>query len=58
AGRLVGAEALLRWTHAVHGPISPAVIIKIAEESPLILEIGRWTLNQAARDMRAWRDRG
>lgn len=57
-GRLVGAEALLRWTHAVHGPISPAVIIKIAEESSLILEIGRWTLNQAARDMRAWRDLG
>lgn len=57
-GRLVGAEALLRWTHGVHGPISPAVIIRIAEESPLILEIGRWTLNQAARDMRAWRDRG
>lgn len=57
-GRLVGAEALLRWTHAVHGPISPAVIIKIAEESSLILAIGRWTLNQAARDMRAWRDLG
>jgi len=57
-GRLVGAEALLRWTHAVHGPISPAVIINIAEESSLILEIGRWTLNQAARDMRVWRDLG
>jgi len=57
-GRLVGAEALLRWTHAVHGPISPAVIIKIAEESPLILDIGRWTLKQAARDLRTWRDLG
>jgi EAL domain-containing protein (putative c-di-GMP-specific phosphodiesterase class I) len=48
---------LLRWTHAVHGPISPAVIVNLAEESCLIHDIGRWTLNQA-RDVRRWRDLG
>lgn len=57
-GRLVGAEALLRWNHRVHGPISPALIVTLAEEGDLIDAVGHWTLNQAASDMRHWLDLG
>ncbi|MGN9907255.1 putative bifunctional diguanylate cyclase/phosphodiesterase [Phytohabitans sp. LJ34] len=54
-GRLVGAEALLRWTHPVRGPISPAVFISIAEDSGLIAAIGRWVLDGTLRQVAAWR---
>ncbi|ADZ71223.1 CHASE2 domain family [Polymorphum gilvum SL003B-26A1] len=53
-GALYGAEALLRWEHPVHGPISPAEFIPIAEESGLIESLGTWVLNQACRDAAAW----
>ncbi len=51
-GDIVGAEALLRWQHPVHGMESPAVYIPIAEESDLILAIGQWVLEQACRDIK------
>jgi diguanylate cyclase (GGDEF)-like protein len=54
-GRLVGAEALLRWTHPSRGPISPAVFISIAEDSGLIAAIGRWVLDGTLRQVAAWR---
>ncbi|KGJ97602.1 putative bifunctional diguanylate cyclase/phosphodiesterase [Colwellia psychrerythraea] len=50
-GDIIGAEALLRWQHPVHGIESPAVYIPIAEESDLILAIGQWVLEQACRDI-------
>jgi len=50
-GEIVGAEALLRWQHPIHGMESPAVYIPIAEESDLILVIGQWVLEQACRDI-------
>ena len=50
-GDIVGAEALLRWVHPVHGMESPDVYIPIAEESDLILIIGKWVLEQACRDI-------
>lgn len=46
-GSLFGAEALVRWTHAPNGPISPDVFIGIAEECGLIEEIGQWVLREA-----------
>ena len=49
-GRTTGFEALLRWTHPGRGPISPAVLIPIAEEYGLISEIGRFVLRQAMTD--------
>lgn len=57
-GRIVGAEALLRWRHPVLGAVSPAEFIPAAEYSGLILPIGEWALRQAVRQMKQWLERG
>jgi len=57
-GRIVGAEALLRWQHPVEGMISPGVFVPIAEETGLIMEVGDWVLEEACRQLRAWQDAG
>ena len=53
---IVGFEALLRWTSAEHGPISPTVFIPIAEEGALIHQIGDWVVRQALADSHLWPD--
>lgn len=55
---LVGTEALLRWTHATRGPVSPGRFIPIAESSGMIGEISRWVLREAARIWSSWREQG
>ena len=57
-GRIVGAEALLRWTDRELGAVSPAEFIPLAEDSGLILPIGEWVLRHAARQAKAWMVQG
>ena len=53
-GRIVGFEALLRWTNPVLGEVSPVRFIPIAERTGLIIPIGAWVLEQTCRQMRDW----
>lgn len=53
-GRLIGAEALIRWFHPRLGPLSPTLFIPIAEETGDIRLLGQWTLYNAARQLRDW----
>jgi diguanylate cyclase (GGDEF)-like protein/PAS domain S-box-containing protein len=57
-GRIIGAEALLRWTHPELGAVSPAEFIPIAESSGLIASLGHWVLANAAAQLKTWLDRG
>jgi diguanylate cyclase (GGDEF)-like protein/PAS domain S-box-containing protein len=54
SGRVVGAEALLRWRLPGHGDISPSQFIPLAEETSLIYDIGEWVLNRVCADYREW----
>ena len=55
SGRIVGAEALMRWQHPRHGMLMPDTFIQIAEDCDLLVPIGRWALEQACRDAAGWK---
>lgn len=57
-GRIVGAEALVRWNCPIRGIVSPSEFIPIAEETGLISEIGEWVLNETCRQGKIWLDQG
>ena len=53
-GQVSGFEALARWDHEERGPISPTEFIPVAEESGLIVSLGRWALNAASQTLTDW----
>jgi diguanylate cyclase (GGDEF)-like protein/PAS domain S-box-containing protein len=58
SGRIVGAEALLRWRHPERGLMSPGAFIGLAEETGLVLPIGDWVMRAACAQLKEWRDAG
>ena len=58
SGRIIGAEALLRWKHPVMGFIPPFKFIPVAERTGLINHIGAWVLHRACLDVKSWRALG
>ncbi|MFD0917445.1 EAL domain-containing protein [Pseudahrensia aquimaris] len=54
--KTVSREALIRWDHPVHGAISPAVFIPLAEETDMVLKIGQYVLRKACEDASNWND--
>ncbi|WP_226529236.1 GGDEF and EAL domain-containing protein [Metabacillus niabensis] len=57
-GTIIGMEALIRWEHPTLGPISPVEFIPIAEETGVIVQIGKWILQQVCNDHNQWKQHG
>ena len=58
SGKVVGAEALLRWTHPLYGPIPPDIVIELTDEADLSVQLGRWVLSTALEEFARWQERG
>lgn len=56
SGRVVGMEALLRWDHPEHGQVPPDHFVPLAEKTGMIVDIGRWVLDEACRQMQVWQN--
>jgi diguanylate cyclase (GGDEF)-like protein/PAS domain S-box-containing protein len=57
-GRMVGAEALVRWNHPLQGLLPPSEFVPIAETTGLVVPMGRWVLEEACRQVSQWRRAG
>ncbi|GMA56535.1 PAS domain S-box-containing protein/diguanylate cyclase (GGDEF)-like protein [Alicyclobacillus sacchari] len=58
SGRIVAAEALIRWEHPTWGLVSPVEFIPIAEETGYIVDLGYWVIRTACQQLRIWRNKG
>jgi cyclic di-GMP phosphodiesterase Gmr len=58
SGKIDSVEALVRWNHPERGLVSPAAFIPYAEESGLIVQLGKWVMNAAAKQASAWKKQG
>jgi EAL domain-containing protein (putative c-di-GMP-specific phosphodiesterase class I) len=56
-GEIVGVEALVRWGHPERGLLLPAEFVPLAEETRLIVLLGRWMLEKACRQVKEWQQR-
>jgi diguanylate cyclase (GGDEF)-like protein/PAS domain S-box-containing protein len=57
-GRLVGAEALIRWQHPQRGLLAPAAFLPATEDDPIAVAIGEWAIDTALQQIERWRDQG
>ena len=58
SGKLIGAEALIRWQHPEKGLLSPVVFLPVIEDHPLAIEVGEWVIDTALTQMVEWREAG
>ena len=57
-GKVIGAEALIRWQHPERGLLPPGMFLPVIENHPLIAEVGEWVIESALTQMEAWQDSG
>ncbi len=57
-GKVVGAEALIRWQHPERGLVPPGMFLPVIEEHPLAVEMGQWVIETALTQMEAWQAEG
>ncbi|MCU6500099.1 EAL domain-containing protein [Rugamonas sp. A1-17] len=58
SGKIIGAEALVRWRHPVRGLVPPAEFIPLAEATGLVVQVGEWVLEAACAQAKVWKDAG
>jgi EAL domain-containing protein (putative c-di-GMP-specific phosphodiesterase class I) len=58
SGKIIGAEALIRWRHPDKGLLAPALFLPVIEDHPLAVDVGEWVMDAALRQMEQWRSVG